>query len=272
MSLTSTTLRIGDSAPNFTLPDLDGRPFELADVIQGGSALICFAPGIWSQTTRRQIRELEAAHAELEALDVIPLVLVTQRPRDAHRSLASFLAQPDHSLSDPVLSFPILSDSGRNVARDYGVFRSVSLDGIRVTRPALFLVEPTGRIGFLYVGKNDADVPNTQDVLHLVRALALPRLVAPESTTDSRVVQPWDPSKLPHVSRAGDLPSLGAAAEPLQLIAAPSAPAGNGTEAADHPTNHAAASGPNTVIALGPSHSESNGALSPGKNQHDDDG
>src|SRR5437867_11701621 len=88
--LSSATLKLADQAPPFTLPDLDGRPFELADVLQGGSVLLCFAPGVWSQNTRQQINELEAARDQLEAAGIIPLIVVTQRPHDARRSLQAF--------------------------------------------------------------------------------------------------------------------------------------------------------------------------------------
>ena len=208
--LASTTLKLGDRAPNFTLPDLDGRPFELSDVIEGGSALLSFAPGIWSQTTRRQIDEFEASHERFEAVGVIPLIVVTQRAQDGRRSLQAHLFGPERNLTRPVLSFPILADAHRRVARDYGVFRAFSLDGIRVTRPAIFLIDPTGEIAFAFVGRNDGDVPETENLLRLVKALAHPRLIslAPEAEIGPRFVQGWDTSSLPRIARGPKFPEL----------------------------------------------------------------
>lgn len=220
--LTSSTLKLGDRAPNFTLPDLDGRPFELADVIQGGSALLSFAPGVWSQTTRRQIDEFEGAHETLAELGVIPLIVVTQRAKDARRSLQAHLAGPDRKLMQPALSFPILADGDRNVARDYGIFRAFSLDGISVTRPAVFFIDPTGEIAFAYVGRNDADVPETTNLLHLVRGLAHPRLIpiAPELGMGPREVQGWDTHSLPRIAKNAGFPELAQPTVPISLPAA----------------------------------------------------
>ena len=240
--LTSTTLKLGDRAPNFTLPDLDGRPFELADVIQGGSALLSFAPGIWSQTTRRQIDEFEAAHSMLGEIGVIPLIVVTQRAEDARRSLQAHLSGPERKLTQPALSFPILADHHRTAARDYGVFRALSLDGIRVTRPAVFIIDPTGEIAFAYVGRNDADVPETENLLHLVKALSHPRLIpiAPELSDRPRHVQGWDRESLPRISKNHAFPALAQPAMPMSLPAGKPDPA------------------PSQAIPLGPA--EENGA------------
>lgn len=219
--LASATLRLGDLAPNFTLADLDGRPFELADVIQGGAALVTFAPGVWSQSTRRQIDEFEALHGDFEALHVIPLIVVSQRARDARRSLQAHLAGADRNLTEPVLSFPILADEDRAVAREYGVFRAFSLDGVWITRPSIFLVETTGEIVFAHVGRNDGDVPETGSLLHLIRALARPRLIAPTRELEGpRQIQDWDLAGLPRVTRGEAVRELEEAPEPLQLLPA----------------------------------------------------
>src|SRR2546422_3148129 len=44
-------------------------------------------------------------------------------------------------------------------ARDYGVYRALSMDGIAVTSPAIFLVDRTSAIRFAYVGRGNEDVP-----------------------------------------------------------------------------------------------------------------
>lgn len=198
--LFSTTLRIGDPAPEFILPDLDGRPFELADVLLGGPVLLVFAPGIWSPATRRQIIELEAAQEALQKLQVTLLMVSTEEERQARRALSSFLAL-DRSLREPLLSFPILVDRDRETARDYGVYRAISWSGLRVTRPAAFFIDATGCIRFAYVGQGDADTPDIPGVVHLARALAgfrpAPALLLPGRT--GRLIREWDPAALPRV-------------------------------------------------------------------------
>lgn len=220
--LSSTTLRIGDRAPNFVLPDLDGRPFELNDVLLGGAVLLSFAPGTWSPNTRQRILDLEAVHERLDALGVISLFVVTERARDARRTLHAFLATPDRNLTRPTLSFPVLVDEEREVARDYGVFRMFSLNGLRVTRPAVFIVDSIGQIAFAYVGARDDDAPDTGSLLHLVAALRGPRLLPVASLLDTgpRLIQEWDTSALPRISRKREPRGLDASSQPIPLPAA----------------------------------------------------
>ncbi len=201
--LSSTTLRIGDQAPLFTLHDLDGRPFELADVLQGGGALLIFGPGTWSRGTRRQVPEIELAHEKLEAAGITALLIVTEDARRARGAMSAALNGHERAFAGPLLSFPILTDEHRQVARDYGLFRAFSWDGIGVTRPAVFLIGRTGEIRFMYVGRNDGDVPDTETVVWLARELLAPpvetrRLMPP---TDRPVVRDWDRSALPRISK-----------------------------------------------------------------------
>ena len=215
-SLASTTLKVGDPACDFALLDLEGRPFELVDVLQGGTVLLLFSPGAWSKNARRQILDLEALVPRLDALGVIPLLLITQDRQEAQKTLQAFLSGPDRSLSRPSLSFPVLVDEDRHVAQDYGVFRAISLNGFRVCRPAVFLIDPSGDVSFIYVGDGDADVPDMQSLVHLIGALAGPRLIpiAPRFGRGQRLVQGWNRAALPRLS-AADVPALNPAPQEI---------------------------------------------------------
>ena len=221
-SLASTTLKMGDPCPDFTLPDLDGRPFELSDVLQGGSVLLIFAPGAWSTNTLRLIVELEAIHPRLDSLGVYPLLIVTQSAQGARRTLQTFFFRPERNFMRPTLSFPILVYQTREVAQDYGVFRAFSLDGFRVTRPAVFLIDPAGWIAFIYVGSNDADLPDASTLVHLVTGVAGSRFfpIGPLVGSANRLIQGWDVSALPKISKASELPELEQSASAIALPAA----------------------------------------------------
>lgn len=220
--LASTTLRIGDIAPNFVLPDLDGRAFELNDVLLGGAVLLSFAPGTWSPNARQRILELDSIHRRLEDIGVIPLMIITEGAPNARRTLHSFFSSPDRNLTRPTLSFPILVDQHRQVARDYGVFRAFSLSGLQVTRPAVFIIDSMGTITFAYVGTGDTDVPDTESLLHLVTALRGPRLLplVPLLQPGPRLIQAWDTSALPRIAKESDRPELDTPTQPIQLPAA----------------------------------------------------
>jgi peroxiredoxin Q/BCP len=44
MLLGSATLKVGDRAPDFTLPDTDGKPVSLAGLLEKGPVILAFFP------------------------------------------------------------------------------------------------------------------------------------------------------------------------------------------------------------------------------------
>jgi peroxiredoxin Q/BCP len=44
MLLGSATLKVGDKAPAFTLPDTDGKPVALAKLLEQGPVILAFFP------------------------------------------------------------------------------------------------------------------------------------------------------------------------------------------------------------------------------------
>lgn len=154
--LLSTTLRIGDPAPPFVLPDLYGGLVSLAATLEQRPALLVFAPGSWSPGMRRQLAELEGQCERLRAAGVDLLMAVSQDLPRLRRALGSRRPR-----------FPVLADERRSVARDYGVYRAVSMDGISITCPAVFLVDRAGSIRFLYVGRRNEDLPDTEGLVRL---------------------------------------------------------------------------------------------------------
>lgn len=44
MLLGSAALHVGDRAPDFTLPDTDGRPVTLSQLLAGGPVILAFYP------------------------------------------------------------------------------------------------------------------------------------------------------------------------------------------------------------------------------------
>jgi peroxiredoxin len=122
--------------------------------------LLVFAPGSWSPATRRQIAELNAAIETLHEIGLGVVVVVTEEREALWRRFGS------HEIP-----FPILADQARAVARDFGVFRSLSWDGIGVTRPAAFLLDRALTVRFAYVGSGEKDVPETEALINLSRSI-----------------------------------------------------------------------------------------------------
>src|SRR5881409_3787085 len=130
------------------------------------------------------------------------------------------------------------------------------MDGIRVARPSVFLINPDGEIAFAYMGRNDQDVPDTANLVRLVSALAHPRFIplAPESGSMYRTIRGWDMEALPKIEKPAAVPELPAGEqEAIPLLAARSGEDGLQVNGAHHPApSETKASVEGEPIALGP--------------------
>lgn len=62
------------------------------------------------------------------------------------------------------LPFNILVDDSRDVIKAYGVWHRLGLDAWNIARPALFVVEPTGRIKAIWVGEKQTEFPTREEI------------------------------------------------------------------------------------------------------------
>jgi len=101
-------LAVGDTAPNFTLPDALGEPITLADLLVQGPVVATFYRGEWCPYCNVELRALELASDQIRALGGSIVAISGQRP--------------DHALSltqKHSLSFPVLSDLDQTVIRAF---------------------------------------------------------------------------------------------------------------------------------------------------------
>ena len=66
--------------------------------------------------------------------------------------------------------FPLLFDERRQVTRSYGIYQPLGVDAYRIARPAIFLVDDSGRIRWIAVGTNQRDRPKIPDVIAAIEA------------------------------------------------------------------------------------------------------
>jgi peroxiredoxin len=167
--LSSTTLRIGDQAPLFDLPEIRGDNVRLSDALKHEAALLVFSPGSWSPATRRQLVELADRYERLQLAGIALLFVVSQ---DLARLKKTLVLRPP--------PYPVLADVHRSAARDYGVYRALSRDGIGVTVPAAFIIDGAGLLRFVYVGASGSDLPDSEGLFRL--AIWLKRAAAAEAS------------------------------------------------------------------------------------------
>jgi peroxiredoxin Q/BCP len=124
-------LKAGDEAPDFRLPDQDGRPQRLSE-LQGGKPLILyFYPADFTPGCTKEACDLRDLHVRILASG-LRVVGVSPQPPDSHRRFREEYGLP----------FVLLSDEGKTAIKAYGVDGPL---GIGVRR-ATFLIDERRRI------------------------------------------------------------------------------------------------------------------------------
>lgn len=103
-------LKAGDIAPEFTLPDADGRLVSSKALLAKGPLVVTFYRGVWCPYCNFDLTALEEARAEIEARGA-SLVAISQQTAANSRK----------SQRQNALGFPILSDTGGETAAQFGV-------------------------------------------------------------------------------------------------------------------------------------------------------
>ena len=103
-------LKPGDLAPNFELRDQNGNLVRSADLLDRGPLGICFFRGRWCPFC---VGQMEALNAIIPQLQDLGASLVGISPQTVHQS---YLMADQHKLR-----FPLLSDAGNEVARQFGI-------------------------------------------------------------------------------------------------------------------------------------------------------
>jgi peroxiredoxin len=153
-------LRVGQSAPEFTLPDAFGQEVSLKSLLSKGPVVIGFYRGEWCPFCNIELRGLQQALPKMRELGATLLAISPEKP--------------DHGIvatEKNKLTFPVLSDFGNKVARHFGivfqlgqqvrefsknVFKNdIALrngeDSWELPVPATFVVDTTRTIRFAHV-------------------------------------------------------------------------------------------------------------------------
>lgn len=133
-------LKIGDKAPPFTLPDQDGKKIKLSD-FKGKWVLVYFYPKDSTPGCTTEACTINDSRSKFTSNDLAVLGISV----DSVSSHKKFAEKYD-------LKFDILSDEGKTVVKDYGVWEKKKFMGREYmgTRRASFLVDPKGKILIIY--------------------------------------------------------------------------------------------------------------------------
>lgn len=131
---------VGQTAPDFTLNDLAGKPVSL-DALRGKVVIVNFW-ATWCPPCRAEMPSMELLHRELADEGLVMLAVNVER--DGRQTVPKFLAASPHS-------FPILIDEKEEIQKRYGVYKF----------PESYVIRKDGVIDDKVIGAIDWAHPQT---------------------------------------------------------------------------------------------------------------
>ncbi|WP_199271533.1 peroxiredoxin-like family protein [Cellulophaga sp. L1A9] len=174
-------LKIGEKAPNFELPNPEGKTISLATLLDKGPVVVTFYRGSWCPYCNLQLRALQA---RLDDIHTLGATLVAISPE-----------VPDESMSTNEinsLGFSVLTDQDATVASHYGVAWEVPaflIEHMEVDRkldlkkinngngsilpiPATFVVGTNGLVQWSYVDVDYRTRAEPEEILEALKKLS----------------------------------------------------------------------------------------------------
>jgi peroxiredoxin len=172
------SLSVAKKAPVFELQDQNAKPVSSADLLAKERLVICFIRGRWCPFC---VGQLEAMNRILPQIEHAPASLIAISPQTVKQS---FFMADQHKLR-----FPLLSDPGNRVARQFGlvyrvpdyqqaVYRRVFInlpfangdESWELPVPATYILNRNGSVLFSSVNADYAERPEPAEILSQLAA------------------------------------------------------------------------------------------------------
>jgi peroxiredoxin len=173
-----TSLSPGANAPEFVLKDHNGKPVSSTELLNQGRLVICFFRGRWCPFC---VGQLEAMNLILPQIQRAGASLIAVSPQTVQQS---FFMADQHKLR-----FPVLSDPGNRVARQFGlvyrvpdyqqaVYRRVFInlpftngdESWELPVPATYIVDRSGHVTYASVNADYTIRPEPSEILSWLMA------------------------------------------------------------------------------------------------------
>jgi peroxiredoxin len=155
-------LKVGDTAPNFTLRDSAGAEYRLQDLVRKGKVALVFVRSAnWCPFCRAQLQALERNRPAIDATGVRLIAISYDSPATnaAARTKLGF-------------TYPLLSDSGSKVIDAYGIRNHEATgraDGI--PHPVVFILDERGTIRVKLMRDGYRERPESAEIIAAVQSL-----------------------------------------------------------------------------------------------------
>ena len=178
-------ITIDSRAPDFTLPNADGRPRSLSGFLETGPVILSFYRGDWCPVCNDQLYAYQEILPEFQELGAQLVAVSPQKPESTQ----------DESTKD-YLTFEVLSDEGNKVARQYDLIWTVpeesreefsqwlkgetgktlaefnGIDNYELPIPATFVIAQDGTVVYVFRDKDYRKRASNEDIIQALENLA----------------------------------------------------------------------------------------------------
>ena len=178
MRITDRSLKTGDKVPDFTLPNHNGEPRRLYDMLSKSVVVLNFYRGGWCPYCNLELNALQQALLEIEATGARLVAISPELPDKALDT------QQRHALA-----FDVLSDVGNKVAEEFGlvfalpeplrpIYANLGIDvpafngdqSFNLPVPASYVIDSDGVIRFHFVNVDYTRRLEPDDLLTVLRS------------------------------------------------------------------------------------------------------
>jgi len=176
--LAANILAIGSKVPEFNLEDHDGKGVSSSDLLAKGHLVLCFVRGRWCPFC---VGQMEAMNLVLPEIEQAGATLVAISPQTVKQA---FFMRDQHKLR-----FPLLSDAGNKVARQFGLAYRVpdeqravyqrafvnlpfvnGDDSWELPIPATYVVDRGGTVLYASANEDYTERPEPEDIVRSLTA------------------------------------------------------------------------------------------------------
>jgi len=147
-------VKIGDKAPDFTLPDVDTTPRSLHEFL-GKKVILVFYVSAFTATCTKEVCNFRDSTDRYTDLDAQVIGVSVNDP----------FSNKEFKEKNR-LPYPILSDYKRDVIKKYGLESAefAGLNGYVVAKRSIFVIDQKGVIRYMWITENPAIEPNYEQI------------------------------------------------------------------------------------------------------------
>jgi peroxiredoxin len=156
------TIKVGDKAPDFTLPDTDLKPRSIKEFL-GNKTVLAFFVGAFTSVCTKEMCAFRDSMARLIDLKAQIVGIAVTDPF-SNKAFAE----------KNRLTFPILSDYKREVIKTYGIElpNFAGLAAYTTAKRAIFILDKEGFVRYAWITDNPAMEPNYSEIEDFLAKMA----------------------------------------------------------------------------------------------------